>query len=553
MEISTISLFDQLCHYDNLYGAYWNARKGKTQRKYVLDFEEKLQENLLRLQQELQSQSYHPKPLETFILRDPKTRKISKSDFQDRIVHHALCNVIEPILKRKFIHDSYANRMGKGTLKAVERFDYFKQKVSKNNTRICFILKADILHYFEAVDHAILLSILQKQIKDTKIMQLIEVILKNHCTSAPGKGMPLGNLTSQFFANVYLNELDQFVKHTLKAQYYIRYVDDFVILSEKREDLVVYKQKIKSFLQEHLALSLHPEKSKIITLEKGVHFLGFRIFSHHRLIRKKNILKFTRKLVQLHEWYKEGLLDRDKAVEVLQGWLAFCAHANMYKYNRKLIRQFNQNFPLHSDVPATNHKKHQNHINQIQASQIQFTVQKTAQLFRKGKSISNIAKERSIKESTVWAHLANLIEHNQLSLWKVLPKEKIKFIQEVIQSEKDSLKEIKSRINNNYVTYNEIMCVLAGMKRRNKRTDTLTLVSWFQKTNCYRKCYFNSLQRKICGQKFNDFCSHTAKLKMSRKESVSLFNDHLNICVLPEKEKRRCMAWSEFIQRKGKK
>jgi len=546
MEISTISLFDQLCHYDNLYWAYWKVRKGKTQRKYVLDFEEKLQENLLRLQHELQTQVYRPLPLQTFILRDPKTRKINKSDFRDRVVHHALCNIIEPIFEKKFIYDSYANRLGKGTLKAVERFDYFKQKVSQNNTQTCFVLKADIQHYFETVDHTILLSILRKHIKDTKVMQLIEVIVENHYACTPGKGMPLGNLTSQFFANVYLNELDQFVKHTLKAQCYIRYVDDFILLSDTRTVLELYQQRIQFFLQQRLSLNLHPDKSRIITLEQGVHFLGFRIFNHHRLIRKKNVRKFSHKLTQLHEWYKEGLIDREQAIGVLQGWLAFCSHAHMYKYTRKLIQQFNHDFPLQPVVPATNIKKHQNYIHQMQESQIQFAVQKTAQLFRKGKSILDISKERGIKESTVWAHLANLIEHNQLSLWKVLPKEKIMVIPEAIRSEKDTLKEVKKRLGDVAATYDEINCVLAELKRRNKPLEMPPIISWFQRINCYRKCYLNPSQRKICSQKFMDFCSHCGTLKMNRREFVSLFNNHLNICVLPENEKRSYVSWKEF-------
>ncbi|MDP3734536.1 MAG: reverse transcriptase domain-containing protein [Nanoarchaeota archaeon] len=388
MEISTISLFDQLCHYDNLYLAYWKARKGKTQRKYVLDFEEKLQENLLRLQQELQSQTYHPKPLETFILRDPKTRKISKSDFRDRVVHHALCNIIEPLFEKGFIYDSYANRIGKGTLKAVQRFDEFKRNVSKNNTAICFVLKADIKHYFETVDHDILFSILSKRIHDEKALWLIKIILANHSTTAPSKGMPLGNLTSQFFANIYLNELDQFVKHTLKAGYYIRYVDDFVILHSSSNLLKMYEQKIGLFLRKKLALELHPHKSKIITLESGIHFLGFRIFYHYRLIRKKNMHKSQQKFRQLQQEYQEGLLDREKVIEYLEGWLAFASQANTYKYRRRLIRWFNQAFPLEQKKPMVVLQKHQNLMIKSEESQIQFTVQKTHQFFRKGLSVS---------------------------------------------------------------------------------------------------------------------------------------------------------------------
>ncbi|MBI2145963.1 helix-turn-helix domain-containing protein [Candidatus Woesearchaeota archaeon] len=546
MEISTISLFDQLCHYDNLYLAYWKARKGKTQRKYVLDFEEKLQENLLRLQQELQSQTYHPKPLETFILRDPKTRKISKSDFRDRVVHHALCNIIEPLFEKGFIYDSYANRRGKGTLKAVQRFDEFKKNVSKNNTTICFVLKADIKHYFETVDHDILLSILSQRIHDEKVLWLTKIILSNHSTTAPGTGMPLGNLTSQFFANIYLNELDQFVKHTLKARYYIRYVDDFVILHSSSNLLKMYEQKIGLFLREKLALELHPHKSKIVNLESGVHFLGFRIFYHYRLIRKKNMHKSQQKFRQLQQEYQEGLLNREKVIEYLEGWLAFASQANTYKYRRWLIRWFNQAFPLEQKTPLVVLQKHQNLMIKSEESQIQFTVQKTLQLFRKCWSISQIARARDITESTVWAHLANLVEHYQIPLAKVIPKEKIIKILPKIRNEKETLKEIKQKINDASITYEEINCGLASIKAKKKKRGIVPIVSNFQRTNCYRKCYFNPHQRKTCAKKFELFCSHNSTLKMNPQEFVDLFQNHMTICVLPVKERKNYVSWREF-------
>lgn len=170
-------LFSQVCSYENLYLAYEKARKGKTLKKYVIEFEKKLKENLNQLRNELIIQSYKPKPLETFIIRDPKTRKISKADFRDRVIHHAICNVIEPIFDKNFICDNYANRKGKGVLKAVERFDCFKRKVSKNNTKNCFVLKADIKHYFENVDREILLSIIKKKIADKNVLWLIETII----------------------------------------------------------------------------------------------------------------------------------------------------------------------------------------------------------------------------------------------------------------------------------------------------------------------------------------------------------------------------------------
>lgn len=225
-------LYVKICSSDNLYLAYRKARKRKSSRPDVQEFEQHLNENLKKLREELVTETYRPLPLKTFILRDPKTRKISKSDFRDRIVHHAICNIIEPIFEKRFIHDSYANRKRKGTSGALKRFNRFKRKASGNGMKVednynnnyvrGYILKADIRKYFDTVDHVILIQILSKKIADQKVILLIEKILANHKTRHLGKGMPLGNLTSQFFANIYLNELDMFVKHELRAKYYLR-------------------------------------------------------------------------------------------------------------------------------------------------------------------------------------------------------------------------------------------------------------------------------------------------------------------------------------------
>ena len=177
--LKTMGLYDELCSYGNLFLAYKKARKRRTKKSYVIDFEKNLKENLLLLRSELLLHCYKPKPLVSFTIHDPKTRKISKSDFRDRVVHHALCNIIEPIFEKSFIYDSYANRTGKGTLKALERFDFFKRKASRNNTTICYILKADIKKYFENVDHEILLDIISQKIADAKVIWLVKKILSN--------------------------------------------------------------------------------------------------------------------------------------------------------------------------------------------------------------------------------------------------------------------------------------------------------------------------------------------------------------------------------------
>ena len=304
---------------------------------YVVEFEENLAYNLKILYDELKDQIYKPKPLKTFILRDPKTRKISKSDFRDRIVHHALCNVIEPIFDKTFICDSCANRKTKGTLFALKRFEKFQRKATKNLTSSTYCLKADIKQYFREINQGVLLNIFQRKIKDKKVIRLIELILKNYKSK---EGMPLGNLTSQFFANVYLNELDYFVKHELKAKYYIRCVDDFVILHDSKDQLKIWKKKIGRFLYENLRLELHQDKSRIVNFSKGVDFVGFRNFYYHRLLRKRNIKNMFLKTKS----YKKCEIPKDKFLEIFRGWNAYAKWAKTHNLRKKLLKTILNNY-----------------------------------------------------------------------------------------------------------------------------------------------------------------------------------------------------------------
>lgn len=453
---------------ENLGLAFRKARKRKTQKQYVLYFEKNLYQNLLQLQYELLFHTYRPEPIITFILRDPKTRKIGKSAFRDRVVHHALCNVIEPIFDKAFIHDSFANRSGRGTHSAIDRFDHFKRKVSKNNIRSCYVLKADIRQYFDTVDHSILLSILRKKIKDKQAIWLIKTILANHKTRQNGMGMPLGNLTSQFFANVYLNELDYFVKHKLKAKYYIRYVDDFVILHHSRSALEEYRGKINDFLKGNLMIRLHPQKSKIFNLDSGINFLGFRVFFYHKLVRKSNLRKFGRRFEKLKVLFGGGRISREEALESIEGWLAYIKHADTYKYQKNLVTLSNECFPYES-TKTPNMKKHENFMEKVNSSKFPFSSQKTLYLLKKGFSAKQIAEKRGITKGTVWEHLAQLIEHNQLPVWAIVPKDKSKKILPNIRSSTDKLKDIKAKLNDNSITFAEINCVLASVKCRSKK------------------------------------------------------------------------------------
>ena len=280
--------------------------------------------------------------------------------------------------------------------------------------------------------------------------------------------MPLGNLTSQFFANLYLNELDQFVKHKLRAKYYIRYVDDFVILHKSKEQLETWKNEINSFLKNKLKIELHPSKSHVLRLNSGINFLGFRIFYNHKLLRKSNIRNFERKFNNLRILFDEGIIGREKALEVLEGWLAYCSYANTHKYRRHLIRNFNKYFSHGNKLLVHNKKNYINYIKRVKECELLFSVQKTLLHYKKGLSIREIAIKEGIKEATVLGHLINLIEHGQLSVQEVLPREKICKILNKIYSHKERLKGIKRRLKDDSITFDEIACVMASIKSKRK-------------------------------------------------------------------------------------
>src|SRR3989344_397492 len=311
----------------NLKEAYEKARKRKSRNQAVQEFDKHWQLHLVQLYKELKTGTYSPKPLKTFILRDPKTRTISVSDFRDRVVHHALVNVLQPIFEPRFIVDSYASRKGKGTTAALDRFYLFLRQVTRNgrvlrgaenkNTVVGFAFKADIKSYFDSVDHDVLFGILSKRVKDESVLWLIQKILDNYTSGTSGKGMPLGNWTSQFFANVYLNELDQFVKHQLKAKYYLRYVDDFIIVHSSKITLQEYEHRVNGFLKQMLFIELHSGKSKIIRLGRRVNFLGFRVFYYHRLLKKQNVRKMRRTFEFIQQKYSAKEIRYDEIYDFL--------------------------------------------------------------------------------------------------------------------------------------------------------------------------------------------------------------------------------------------
>ena len=250
--------------------------------------------NVLALHNDLSIYAYRHGGYKHFKISDPKPRDIHKALVRDRLLHHAIYRILYPFFDRTFIADSYSCRNDKGTHEAVRRFRAFAHKASKNNTRTCWVLKCDIRKFFASIDQVVLMDILRSYIPDKDILWLLERVIESFSISTPGKGLPLGNLTSQLLVNIYMNEFDQFAKHKLKAKHYIRYADDFVFLSEDRAWLESLLSRIKDFLDAHLKLGLHPHKVSIHTLDSGVDFLGWVHFFDHRVLRtstKRRMIK----------------------------------------------------------------------------------------------------------------------------------------------------------------------------------------------------------------------------------------------------------------------
>lgn len=269
--------------------------KGKRNKPDVQKFARNLMDNIFELYSELKSHTYRHGSYFAFNISDPKPRNIHKACVRDRLLHHAIHRKLYPFFDKTFIHDSYSCRLNKGTHKAINRFRDFGYKVSKNNTRACWVLKCDIRKFFASVDHEVLLKTLGQYIDDQKILWLLNEVVSSFSVK-PGVGLPLGNLTSQLLVNIYMNELDHFVKHKIRARYYIRYADDFVLLSHDRDWLKRQIPIIRDFLRDKLKLTLHPQKLYLKTLASGVDFLGWVHFPDHRVLRTTTKRRMIRKM-----------------------------------------------------------------------------------------------------------------------------------------------------------------------------------------------------------------------------------------------------------------
>ncbi len=327
---------------ENLLSAWKEFRRGKNRAKDVQIFERDLVDNIFALNEELKDKTYQHGGYYRFRISDPKPRVIHKASVKDRLVHHAIHRVLYSLFDKRFIYDSYSCRVGKGTHKAMNRFKQLAHKLSQNNTRTVWVLKCDIKKFFDSINHGVLFNILSSRIEDKDVLSLLFNVIQSFSISRPiidkpaglsmigekGRGLPLGNLTSQLLANVYMNEFDQLVKYSLKQRYYIRYADDFVFLSNNQQELVDVISRIERILNQRLRLQLHPNKLFLNTMASGVDFLGWVHFPTYRVVRtvtKRRMMK---------------TIKRKPFEPVLASYQGMLMHGNAYHSLRELRNQY---------------------------------------------------------------------------------------------------------------------------------------------------------------------------------------------------------------------
>lgn len=319
MKIKLTHTFEEIISVDNLLEAWKEFVKGKRNKLDVQEFVLHLMDNIFSLHEDLRNRTYIHGAYQAFRIHDPKPRQIHKASVRDRLLHHAIHRILYQFFEKVFIADSFSCQIGKGTHRALNRFRSFLYKVSRNNTRTCWVLKGDIKKFFENVDHEILMNTLRSYIPDEETLGLLEKVVESFSSRRLGIGLPLGNLTSQLFVNIYMNEFDQFVKHDLKTRYYVRYTDDFVIFSEDRAWPKKQIPPIQKFLAERLKLVLHPQKVSITTVASGVDFLGWLHFPDHRVLRTATKRRMMRRL-------KES-----QKPETVTSYLGLLSHGNTNK------------------------------------------------------------------------------------------------------------------------------------------------------------------------------------------------------------------------------
>jgi len=325
-------LSEELCSFQNLHKAFRRAFGASGRHQEACEFHFHLEKELLRLKEELEDNTYQPSPYRYFEISDPKKRTISVAPFRDRIVHHALVGILEPVFEKRFIYDSYATRKEKGTHKAIRRAQEFMKKNY-------FFLKTDVAKYFDSISHDILMELLRTKIKDENVLILAERIIRNSDTSREiqeGVGLPIGNLTSQFFANVYLDPQDHYMKDKLGVKYYIRYMDDMVMFSDSRNELKSLLKQMRFFLRDRLKLVLKERVTQINTRLHGLPFLGFRVFPNLLRIRQENFRRLKGRMRQREKEFENGLISEETFVMSVRSMFEHIGFADSLNLRRSL-------------------------------------------------------------------------------------------------------------------------------------------------------------------------------------------------------------------------
>ncbi len=319
--------YNDIISLENLLEAWKEFVRGKRARKDVQEFERDLMTNLIALHRELAAKKYSHSAYQHFKIADPKPRDIHKASVRDRLLHHALHRKLSVFFRKTFISDSNSCQVGKGTHCALRRFRKFIGIVSENNTRTVWVLKCDIKKFFANINHEILLHIVAEHIHDQDILELMSVVVRSFHSGVAGVGLPLGNLTSQLLVNIYMNEFDQFTKHHLKAKYYLRYADDFAVLSTDKAYLETILPAMQEFLGSKLRLAMHPDKVFIQTVASGVDFLGWVHFPDHQVLRTTTKKRMFQKMAA-------AASDPEKLHATRQSYFGLLSHGNAEKLKR---------------------------------------------------------------------------------------------------------------------------------------------------------------------------------------------------------------------------
>jgi len=348
-------LYRQIASMQNLWDAAWQTLlHGRRFKNDGASFKLNYEHSLLQIHKELARQSYKPGNYKSFMIYEPKQREVLAAPIKDRIVHHALHDVVEPFIDRKFIFDSYACRKNKGTHLAINRSQKFMQANQ-------YFMHLDVKKYFPNINHQTLKAILNKHIKQTDVLNLFHIIINSsvkkeeltaqpNLFSTPLTGLPIGNLTSQFLANLYLNELDQYVKHNLKIKHYIRYMDDFVVFGNNRKQMLQWQWQIIDFCSQKLSLSLHI-KGGIKNYWEGLGFLGFKIFRKHKKLKSVCLNRYLQKYKQHSKQFVKGKISTLKLQQSIDIWQNHIAFADTYKLQEYLISKYKLNIqPLKKEL-----------------------------------------------------------------------------------------------------------------------------------------------------------------------------------------------------------